>query len=249
MFREAGRRVGLRPGLCSSDRETCARTGCVTACQRLIRRGGKSTCIGQKQIWFLLRMLGGETGAAGFIRTPRVRPLAMGGLLVPAARRGALQTSCLLARRCTIETVDRPPGTADLPPAIPACPRRPCPVRRRRPGPATQAAPGNPATVKAYGVLPLRQWRSGQRDHHHVVVSARSAGRSWRRRPPMPALEPPPVVMHPGRGFSYLPFCGTVCSARFVPLRCLRTGLMLDLSCGVSCRTSTPPATWARRSI
>ena len=59
MFRELAEEVGLRP-------EHVQVIGCTKDWlryrlpKRLIRRGGKSTCIGQKQIWFLLRMLGGE---------------------------------------------------------------------------------------------------------------------------------------------------------------------------------------------
>ena len=59
MFRELAEEVGLRP-------EHVQVIGCTKGWlryrlpKRLIRRGGKSACIGQKQVWFLLRMLGGE---------------------------------------------------------------------------------------------------------------------------------------------------------------------------------------------
>ncbi len=59
MFRELAEETGLLP-------EHVQVVGCTKGWlryrlpKRLIRRGGKPMCIGQKQIWFLLRMLGGE---------------------------------------------------------------------------------------------------------------------------------------------------------------------------------------------
>lgn len=59
MFRELAEEVGLRP-------EHVQVIGCTKGWLRyrlprhLIRQGGKSACIGQKQVWFLLRMLGEE---------------------------------------------------------------------------------------------------------------------------------------------------------------------------------------------
>lgn len=59
MFRELAEEVGLRP-------EHVQVIGCTNGWlryrlpKRLIRRGNKPTCIGQKQVWFLLRMVGGE---------------------------------------------------------------------------------------------------------------------------------------------------------------------------------------------
>ena len=59
MFRELAEEVGLRP-------EHVQVIGCTKGWlryrlpKRLVRRGGKSPCVGQKQVWFLLRMLGGE---------------------------------------------------------------------------------------------------------------------------------------------------------------------------------------------
>ena len=59
MFRELAEEVGLRP-------EHVEIIGCTKGWLRyrlprhLIRQGGKSACIGQKQVWFLLRMLGEE---------------------------------------------------------------------------------------------------------------------------------------------------------------------------------------------
>ncbi len=59
MFRELAEEVGLRP-------EHVEVVGCTKGWlryrlpKRLIRRGNQPTCIGQKQVWFLLRMLGGE---------------------------------------------------------------------------------------------------------------------------------------------------------------------------------------------
>jgi putative (di)nucleoside polyphosphate hydrolase len=59
MFRELAEEVGLRP-------EHVQVIGCTRGWlryrlpKRLIRRGNHQTCIGQKQVWFLLRMLGGE---------------------------------------------------------------------------------------------------------------------------------------------------------------------------------------------
>jgi putative (di)nucleoside polyphosphate hydrolase len=59
MFRELTEETGLLP-------EHVQVIGCTKGWlryrlpKRLIRRGGKPLCIGQKQIWFLLRMLGGE---------------------------------------------------------------------------------------------------------------------------------------------------------------------------------------------
>ena len=59
MFRELAEEVGLRP-------EHVQVIGCTKGWLRyrlpkhLIRQSGKSPCIGQKQVWFLLRMVGGE---------------------------------------------------------------------------------------------------------------------------------------------------------------------------------------------
>ncbi len=59
MFRELAEEVGLRP-------EHVQVIGCTRGWlryrlpKRLIRWGNHPTCIGQKQVWFLLRMLGGE---------------------------------------------------------------------------------------------------------------------------------------------------------------------------------------------
>ncbi len=59
MFRELAEEVGLRP-------EHVQVIGCTRGWlryrlpKRLIRRGNQPTCIGQKQVWFLLRMVGGE---------------------------------------------------------------------------------------------------------------------------------------------------------------------------------------------
>lgn len=59
MFRELAEEVGLRP-------EHVQVIGCTRGWlryrlpKRLIRRGNQPTCIGQKQVWFLLRMLGDE---------------------------------------------------------------------------------------------------------------------------------------------------------------------------------------------
>lgn len=60
MFRELGEEVGLRP-------EHVEVVGCTKGWlryrlpKRLIRRHSRPTCIGQKQVWFLLRMRGSET--------------------------------------------------------------------------------------------------------------------------------------------------------------------------------------------
>ena len=59
MFRELAEEVGLLP-------EHVQVIGCTRGWlryrlpKRLIRRGNQQTCIGQKQVWFLLRMVGGE---------------------------------------------------------------------------------------------------------------------------------------------------------------------------------------------
>lgn len=59
MFRELAEEVGLRP-------EHVEVIGCTKGWlryrlpKRLVRQGNKPTCIGQKQVWFLLRMLGDE---------------------------------------------------------------------------------------------------------------------------------------------------------------------------------------------
>ena len=59
MFRELAEEIGLRP-------EHVEVIGCTKGWlryrlpKRLIRRGNQPICIGQKQVWFLLRMLGGE---------------------------------------------------------------------------------------------------------------------------------------------------------------------------------------------
>lgn len=60
MFRELAEEVGLQPG----HVEILGRTAGwlhYRLPRRLIRRGSKPTCIGQKQVWFLLRMLGKES--------------------------------------------------------------------------------------------------------------------------------------------------------------------------------------------
>lgn len=59
MFRELAEEIGLRP-------EHVQVIGCTRGWLRyrlpksLIRQGNQQTCIGQKQVWFLLRMVGGE---------------------------------------------------------------------------------------------------------------------------------------------------------------------------------------------
>ena len=59
MFRELAEEVGLEP-------QHVEIIGCTKGWlryrlpQRLIRRHNKPTCIGQKQVWFLLRMIGSE---------------------------------------------------------------------------------------------------------------------------------------------------------------------------------------------
>ncbi len=59
MFRELAEEVGLRP-------EHVQVIGCTRGWlryrlpKRLVRRSGKPACIGQKQVWFLLRMLSSE---------------------------------------------------------------------------------------------------------------------------------------------------------------------------------------------
>ena len=59
MFRELAEEVGLRP-------EHVQIIGCTRGWLRyrlpksLIRQGNQQTCIGQKQVWFLLRMVGNE---------------------------------------------------------------------------------------------------------------------------------------------------------------------------------------------
>ena len=60
MFRELAEELGLRP----EHVEILGRTvGWLhyRLPRRLIRRGSKPTCIGQKQVWFLLRLLGEES--------------------------------------------------------------------------------------------------------------------------------------------------------------------------------------------
>lgn len=60
MFRELAEEIGLRP----RHVEILGRTeGWLhyRLPKRLIRRSSKPTCIGQKQVWFLLRMLGRES--------------------------------------------------------------------------------------------------------------------------------------------------------------------------------------------
>jgi putative (di)nucleoside polyphosphate hydrolase len=60
MFRELAEEIGLQP-------QHVAILGRTEGWlhyrlpRRLIRRGSKPTCIGQKQVWFLLRMLGKES--------------------------------------------------------------------------------------------------------------------------------------------------------------------------------------------
>jgi putative (di)nucleoside polyphosphate hydrolase len=56
---------------------------------RAIRRTNGMVCIGQKQVWFLLRLVGDETTTcAGPDRQAGVRPLALGRFLVPDGARG-----------------------------------------------------------------------------------------------------------------------------------------------------------------
>ena len=71
--------------------------------QRAIRRNDRLVCIGQKQVWFLLRLHGaGVRPAPGPDREARIRPLALGGLLVPGRARGELQARASTPAPCAI---------------------------------------------------------------------------------------------------------------------------------------------------
>ena len=53
--------------------------------RQFIRRKSRPVCIGQKQVWFLLRMLCADKAVClNQVRQPRIRSLALGGLLAAA---------------------------------------------------------------------------------------------------------------------------------------------------------------------
>ena len=67
--------------------------------RRFVRRNERPICIGQKQVWFLLRFLGDESAAApGPDRHAGIRPVALGRFLVSGRARGDVQARGLRAR-------------------------------------------------------------------------------------------------------------------------------------------------------
>ena len=199
MFRELAEEVGLRP-------EHVQVIGCTKGWlryrlpKRLIRRGGKSTCIGQKQIWFLLRMLGGEEAVQlDLSERPEFDhwrwvdywyPLRA---VVPFKRHVYWRALYELA---PLLFSDRPPlrrapRDSKLPETVVSRPSPSPSARSRLPEPARQPA----TVVKHVVVLPLRRVEIGQHPViTRMVVSARRRG-GLEATPSMPALEPSPVVM------------------------------------------------------
>ncbi len=191
MFRELAEEVGLRP-------EHVQVIGCTKGWlryrlpKRLIRRGGKPTCIGQKQIWFLLRMLGGEE-AVRLDLSDRPEfdhwqwvdywyPLRA---VVPFKRhvywRALYELAPLLFSG---HPPRRAPRNSSLPEAG---------LSRSSPPDRQQSV----TVVKQVVVLPLRRVEIG---HHPVitrmVVSARRLG-GLEATPTVPALESPVVMASP----------------------------------------------------
>ena len=67
--------------------------------RRYIRRHSTPVCIGQKQVWFLLRLLGSDSEVSlDSCSEPRIRPLEVGRLLAPEQRGHLLQAASLSTR-------------------------------------------------------------------------------------------------------------------------------------------------------
>jgi putative (di)nucleoside polyphosphate hydrolase len=97
MFRELAEEVGLRP-------EHVQVIGCTKGWlryrlpKRLVRQRNKPTCIGQKQVWFLLRMVGDEEAVRlDLSERPEFDHWQWVDYWYPAARRGVVQAARLLA--------------------------------------------------------------------------------------------------------------------------------------------------------
>ena len=117
LFRELHEEVGLE----RDDVELVASTGRwlrYRLPRQYVRRRGSPLCIGQKQRWFLLRMLGDEARLR-FDATARarVRQLALGRLLVAGARSDLFQARRVRARaagtRASRRSRDGPPPRPD----------------------------------------------------------------------------------------------------------------------------------------
>ncbi len=199
MFRELAEEVGLRP-------EHVQVIGCTKGWlryrlpKRLIRHGGKPTCIGQKQIWFLLRMLGGEeTVRLDLSERPEFDywqwvdywyPLRA---VVPFKRHVYWRALHELA---PLLFFGRPPRRAPRDSSLPdaGLSRLSSPVRPRSPEPVRQSA----TVVKHVVVLPLRRVEVGEHPViTRMVVSARRLG-GLEAPPAQPALEPPVGMASPG---------------------------------------------------
>ncbi len=195
MFRELAEEVGLRP-------EHVQVIGCTKGWlryrlpKRLIRRGGKPICIGQKQIWFLLRMLGGEEAVRlDLSERPEFDhwqwvdywyPLRA---VVPFKRHVYWRALYELA---PLLFSGRPPRRAprDSGPPEAGLSRSTPPVRSRPADPIRQSA----TVVKQVVVLPLRRVEIGQHPViTRMVVSARRLG-ELEAAPAVPALESPAVM-------------------------------------------------------
>ena len=212
MFRELTEETGLRP-------EHVQVIGCTKGWlryrlpKRLIRRGGKPLCIGQKQIWFLLRMLGGED-AVRLDQSERPEfdhwqwvdywyPLRA---VVPFKRHVYWRALRELAPLLLVDCLPEVTSAGVIGPRfhILEAPDRhpaPLPVRSPRTGATTPATrerwsePARPATSsKPVVVLPLRRKEIGQ----HPVITRMVV--ATRRRElldtaiPTPALESPVTV-------------------------------------------------------
>ena len=193
MFRELAEEVGLRP-------EHVQVIGCTKGWlryrlpKRLIRRGGKPICIGQKQIWFLLRMLGGEeTVRLDLSERPEFDhwqwvdywyPLRA---VVPFKRHVYWRALYELAPLLFSGRPPRPAPRDSRQPDI-GLPHPPLPGRPRPPEPV-----GPPATVvKQAVVLPLRRVEIGQ---HPVITRMVVSVRRLGGLDAAPAVLEPPVVM------------------------------------------------------
>ncbi|MFO7641162.1 MAG: RNA pyrophosphohydrolase [Candidatus Competibacteraceae bacterium] len=215
MFRELTEETGLRP-------EHVQVIGCTKGWlryrlpKRLVRRGGKPICIGQKQIWFLLRMLGDE-GAVRLDLSERPEfdhwqwvdywyPLRA---VVPFKRhvywRALRELAPLLfadrwsedllaevqafrRRFRNLETLDLGPG----PPPLPVRPARSEPAGPV--APKQRLDPVRPSAVRPAVVLPLRRTDLGQHPVITRMVVATRRRELLDTATPKPALESPAKV-------------------------------------------------------
>ena len=215
MFRELTEETGLRP-------EHVQVIGCTKGWlryrlpKRLVRRGGKPICIGQKQIWFLLRMLGDEDAVRlDLSERPEFDhwqwvdywyPLRA---VVPFKRHvywRALRelapllftdrwTEALLADVQIFRHRIRNLEALDLGPGPPRLPVRPARSESAGPvAPKQRLEPVRPSAVKPVIVLPLRRVDLGQHSVITRMVVATRRRELLDTATAKPALESPPKV-------------------------------------------------------